>query len=99
MRAQRFIIEGTWRGYRSSQDRVVHRTVHAGAFKQLRAWAEQTHAIYYTDGTALLLSVRDARPREHVAEIHGYDKLIADCAHHNVTSVAELQGLRNERCV
>ena len=83
----RYIIEGEWSGYRSSQQRVVHRTVHSSAFKRLRAWAEKTHAIYYTDGTALNLSVRDCKPRERVKEIKGYVSLIQDCAHYDVNSV------------
>ena len=86
----RFVIEGLWRGYRSSQDRVVHRTVHAAGEKRLRARVEKTHAIYYTDGTSLELMVRDAKPRERVAEIKGYSSLIRDCMTHDVNSVAAL---------
>lgn len=89
----RFIIEGEWIGYRSSQDRVVHRTVHQGAYKKLRAWAEKTHAIYYSDGTRLILSVRDCKPRERVKEIRGYTKLINDCAHYDVNTVDALCAL------
>ena len=33
----RFIIEGEWSGYQSSQQRVVHRTVHKGNWKKLRS--------------------------------------------------------------
>ena len=86
----RFVIEGEWSGYRSSQQRVVHRTVHKGSWKKLREWAEQTYAIRYTDGTALCLTVRDCKPRERVQEIHGYDRLIKDCCHYNVSAVADL---------
>lgn len=90
MMVGRFVIEGEWSGYRSSQQRVVHRTVHKGSWKKLRAWAEKTYAIRYTDGTALCLSVRDCKPRERVTEIHGYDSLIKECCYHNVDSVAAL---------
>ena len=90
----RFIIEGEWSGYRSGQQRVVHRTVHAGSYKKLRAWAEKTHAIYYTDGTALYLSVRDCKPRERVAQIKGYVELINNCAMYDVNSVDGLQAKR-----
>jgi len=89
-REPRFIIEGEWSGYRSSQQRVVHRTVHGGGYKKLREWAEKTHAISYTDGTQLYISVRDCKPREKVKEIHGYDSLIKECAYHDVNSVAAL---------
>jgi hypothetical protein len=89
--ARRFIIEGEWTGYQASQQRVVHRTVHHGRERDLRAWADRTHAITYTDGTRLLLTVRDANPGERVTEIHGYDDLIRDCARENVTSVEALR--------
>lgn len=95
---QRFIIEGEWTGHRSSQRRIVHRTVHPGSMKQLRTWAEKTCAIRYTDGTALALTVRDAKPRERVQEIHGYDTLIRDCAHYDVDSVDALLSQRNRGC-
>ena len=87
---KRYIIEGTWSGYTSSQERVVHRTVHRASFKKLRAWVKNAGAIYYTDGTTLLLSVRDAKPRERVKEIKGYVSLIADCAHYDVNHVSDL---------
>jgi hypothetical protein len=86
----RYIIEGEWTGYRSSQQRVVHRTVHDGAEKKLRAWAEKTHGISYTDGTRLILSVRDCKPRERVEQIRGYASLIRDCAHFDVCTVEAL---------
>lgn len=90
---QRFIIEGTWSGYRSSQQRVVHRTVHKGNRKKLRAWAEETHGIGYTDGTMLYLTVRDCKPREKVKEIKGYVELINRCFTYDVTSVAQVNDL------
>ncbi|KAA0089312.1 hypothetical protein CIW54_07545 [Paraburkholderia sp. T12-10] len=86
----RYIIEGTWQGYRSSQDRVVHRSVHDEAEKKLRAWAEQAFSIRYTDGTCLILSVRDCKPRERVAQTLSYMKLIRDCAHYGVSTVQAL---------
>jgi len=90
MRARRFIIEGEWSGY-SGQRRIVHRTVHNGAFKKLRNWAEEAGCIVFSDGTVMTLQTRDYRPGERVQEIHGYDTLIKDCAHHDVSSVADLQ--------
>ncbi|AOI92082.1 hypothetical protein [Burkholderia pseudomultivorans] len=90
MKAPRYVIEGTWAGYRSSQDRVVHRSVHDGAEKKLRAWAERTFSIAYTDGTRLILSVRDCKPRERIDVRAGYMKLIRDCAFHDVDTVDAL---------
>ncbi len=86
----RFVIEGTWSGYRSSQTRVVHRTVHKDSERKLRAWADANGSISYTDGTALWLTVREAKPRERVQVLNGYGSLIRDCVYHNVSSVAAL---------
>jgi len=89
--AVRFIIEGEWSGYTSGQQRIVHRSVHAGSYKKLRAWAEKAFAISYTDGTCLYIKVRDCKPRERVQQILGYKSLIADCAYYDVNSVFALQ--------
>lgn len=90
MSAARFIIEGEWSGYRSAQRRIVHRTVHTASEKKLRAWADKTFSIGYTDGTCLMLTVRDCKPRERVTEIRGYVSLIADCVRHDVCAVVDL---------
>lgn len=73
MSARRFVLEGEWTGHTASQRRVVHReVVTAKQAERLR----KLHGIQYTDGTRLLLSVRDAKPREKVAEIKSYTSLI-----------------------
>jgi hypothetical protein len=87
----RYIIEGTWAGYRSGQDHVAHRSVHESSERRLRAWAEQAFSVTFTDGTRLILSVRDCKRYERVKEKHaGYMSLIRDCAHYNVCCVADL---------
>lgn len=91
---RRFVIEGTWTGYTSRQQRVVHRTVHKASERNLRAWVAAHHGISYTDGTMLLLSVRDAKPREKVEVLNGYGDLIRECVHHNVASVHQLQAAK-----
>jgi hypothetical protein len=94
----RFVIEGTWSGYQSSQRRVVHRTVHdSHRHAYLRDFVAKTQAIHYTDNTALFLTVLGCKPYERVKEIHGYDKLIADCARHGVVSVAALSAAENAK--
>ena len=90
MKQPRFIIEGEWSGYKSSQQRIVHRQVYPHSRKKLREWASRAHHIRYSDGTMLSLSVRDCKPRERVQEICGYTELIESCFHHRVTSVDEL---------
>lgn len=72
---QRFILEGEWTGYVARQRRVVHREVLTGALAEA---AKKLHAIVYTDGTSLLLHVREAKPREKVQQINGYTSLIRD---------------------
>lgn len=70
MKPKRYILEGTWSGYRSSQRRVVHRQV----IRKLVSLS----CICYTDGTKLDISVRPAKKGERVKEIHGYTSLIRD---------------------
>lgn len=91
---KRYIIEGEWSGYRSGMERISHRTVHKSCEKKLRAWAEKTHSIRYTDGTVLRLIVRDCLPRERVKEIRAYHELIKDCFYADVDSVAALCALK-----
>jgi hypothetical protein len=86
----RWVLEGEWSGYTSSQRRVVHRQAIGSGFSDFRAWCERIHAIRYTDGTTLVLSVRDAEPRERVVEINGYGSLIRDCFRHKVSNVDDL---------
>ncbi len=87
--SDRWILEGEWSGYTSAQRQIVHRQVVVG-MPLFRAWCEKTHAIRYTDGTALTLSVRTAKPREKVGEIKAYTSLIRDCFSANVTRVDDL---------
>lgn len=85
----RFILEGTWTGYVSRQSRVVHREVlTAKRAEHLKG----LHKIVYTDGTALLISIREANYREKVQEIFSYRELIrkAEAKGGNVVHVAEL---------
>jgi len=77
----RFVIEGEWTGYQSSQRRVCHREVltitNPKTSKVLKA-LQSLYSIPFSDGTSLVISVREARYREKVAELHGYTKLIRD---------------------
>lgn len=68
---KRYIIEGTWSGYRSSQSRVCHRTVttRPDQYKGL-------HTVAFTDGTTMNITLRPCMLRERVKEIHGYDSLL-----------------------
>ena len=76
----RYVLEGEWTGYTSAQRRVVHREVVDGRvsgkrrINRLRA----LHAIVYTDGTSLNLSLRLAKPREKIVAILAYRELIRE---------------------
>jgi hypothetical protein len=90
---KRWVLEGTWRGYSSSMDRVVHREV---CSQKKAEWANKTFNILYTDGTTLELHARLAKPRERVEEKKGYTSLINDCYYQGVRSVAELTDIRDK---
>ena len=89
----RYVIEGIWSGYVSSQSRVVHREV---TTSRTRAEAlKKIHGIMYTDGTMLYLHVREARPRERVKTHDGYGRLLNKVIWHfpdanGVVKVADL---------
>lgn len=82
-----FMIEGEWSGYSSSQQRICHRTYHGKKFAELVKAIG--YAIRFTDGTLLILNVKEV-PRRKNDEIHGYDELISKCAYRGVNSVAAL---------
>lgn len=92
MSRARYVIEGTWSGYHSGQQRVVHREVTRDAARV--EWARTAGGIVYTDGTWLYIDVREARPRERVVEISGYGSLISDCVAAGVNSVSALMAVR-----
>ena len=98
---KRYVLEGTWSGYTSSQERAVHREVVPGSRKTFLAWIRDAFGIRYTDGTMLYLTVRECKPRERVQPINGYKSLIEDCFFYGVTGVAELtearKSFRNEQ--
>jgi hypothetical protein len=80
-----FTIEGEWTGYTSSQRRVVHRE-HTRSQRRVDE-IRKLGSILYTDGTSLLLSVRDGK---RGTPVNGYRSLIADCIRHGVKAVADL---------
>lgn len=85
----RYILEGTWTGYVSRQSRVVHREV----ISEKRAQKLKClHKIVYTDGTALLIHIREAKYREKVIPVFAYRELIQDAERHggNVVKVADI---------
>ena len=69
---QRFVVEAEWSGYHSNQRRVCHRTVET----LFRVGYESIGTLMFSDGTYLTVTVRDAKPREKVQQIHSYDELL-----------------------
>ena len=90
----RYIIEGTWTGYNTSQERVCHREVYKTHRRVTTSpfleAIRRLHAIKFTDNTLLLLSVREAKPREKVQEIHGYTSLIRKAVQSGQTDVRNM---------
>jgi hypothetical protein len=85
----RYVLEGEWTGYTSRQQRVVHREIVSA---KMAEQARGLHKIVYTDGTSLLISVREAEHREKVKLAHQYNDLIRDALRHggSVVKVADL---------
>ena len=86
----RYIIEGEWTGYRSSQQHVCHREVYKSN-KKVSKYIEAVKRIFsipFSDGTSLLLSVREAKPREKVQEKLGYTTLIRDAVYKEMDKIS-----------
>lgn len=94
----RYILEGKWSGYCSSQQRVVHRTVISERRAKQIGDAQLT-GILYTDGTWLHLCCRPAKPRERVDVMDSYSSLIDKCLRYGVSSVAALRGRNDQQTV
>ena len=97
--ASRFVIEGTWTGYNDTQRKVAHRTVHSTSRKELRAWVEKSKSITFTDGTKLMLAVRDCKPYERVDIIVSYKQLLEECSYYDVDDVNALQDIIEKKNV
>ena len=71
----RWIIEGQWSGYTSSQSHCCYRQI----FDEKKAKAiESMHRIMFSDGTCLYLSARPAKFREKIVEQKSYQRLVMD---------------------
>ena len=81
-------LEATWIGYRSSQDRICHRTFVPKKFAE--QVAQICPMITFSDGTHLRITISDARPSKNKKVIHNYDDLINRCVRYKVSSVEAL---------
>lgn len=70
----RYVLEGIWSGYRSSQSRPCHREIITR--KSTLEYFSKLAGVRFTDGTTMDFSTRKCLPRERVKLIHGYDDLI-----------------------
>ena len=96
----RWILEGTWSGYRSGQERVCHRRI-LKSKRSVEFW-EPIHAVVFTDGTTMTMTIRECKPREKVTEIHGYDSLLMKFKCRGMTGychVSQLAETRGEKPV
>lgn len=69
----RFVLEATWDGYKASQTRVVHRQVIS---RRRAKQMEKLKFIRFGDGATLSACVRPCTPREKVAEILVYSRIM-----------------------
>ena len=72
----RWVCEGIWSGYQSSQQRVCHRKVITKKWKMEAL--KSINTVEYTDGTRLYVTVRTCLPREKVKEIDGYSSMLQE---------------------
>ena len=80
----RYVIEGHWRGYRVSQDHCCHREVYSTNRANGGPFIETLRKIYqipFSNGTALQIHVREAKPREKVEVKLGYREMIRDAVY------------------
>lgn len=87
---KRYEITGEWSGYNSSQRRIVHRecTTNKAFVEKIK----ELGRIYYTDGTSLVLRVRELAYRERKQkDIKTYSSLIGKCIAQGTNRVAELK--------
>jgi hypothetical protein len=80
-----YMIEGTWTGYRSDQERIVHRH-YVSSKKQAERINKIGYSIWFADNTQLILCVTEVTRRK-LPEIPGYTSLITDCSFYGVDSV------------
>lgn len=90
----RYLLEGEWSGYVSSQRKVVQREVITRKFMEMMG---SHRSITYTDGTSLILSIRPCKPGERVSEINQYGSLIRDCVYADIWTVQGLVDARKAR--
>ena len=82
---ERYLLEGTWSGFRPTQRHVVHREVVRSPQRIARLRGLQS--IVYDDGTTLTLTLRPMLYRESVHEISSYASLIRDAETRGVAVV------------
>lgn len=83
-----FMIEGEWSGYRSEQRRLSHRH-YVSSKKEADRISAIGYSIQFTDGTELILTVREVRRRKEPEKLQ-YRELIDDCVRYGVNSVYAL---------
>ena len=91
------MIEGTWLGYRSSQDQIIFRAFYPKKFTD--QVSKICPVITFTDGTRLLLTISDAKPSKKRKVIHNYEDLIRRCVTHGVDNVTKLYELEAAKTI
>lgn len=75
MATARYVLEATWNGYRSGQERVCHREI---ITTSLPALYKRVTWVPFSDGTGMSITFRKALPREKVQQNLSYREMIND---------------------
>lgn len=87
----RFLVEATWSGYRSSQSRVCHREI---IHKRMAERLKKVVGFRFSDGTNMTLEVRQCKPREKVAAILGYSRVIHNASYKQLEGFLDIMDVR-----
>lgn len=90
----RYVLEGTWSGYRSSQSRVCHREVIPARLVERYS---RVKTIQFDDLTTLELTIRPAAPRERVEVNKQYSDLIYKAAYSEYEGCVSVEMLRRPK--
>lgn len=86
----KFIVECTWSGYKPGNEKVCHRSLipvaQAVALQRL-------HAVRFTDGTYMTVTVRRRLKNEPVVEIRRYDKVLEEAWRKNAAGSVSVMDL------
>lgn len=94
MSRKRYVIEGTWSGYRTYQSRICHRTV-----TKYPDDYQKISQIRFTDGTYMTIQVRPCLKRERIDIMDGYGDLLKKIKAKGLTGCVSVLDVQNSEMV